>query len=483
MKDSDEKIAAVSTKSLSAENGDAAAYHQHAGLTKLSPAAIKDFLASKGIKISDPLSGEQDLRPIIKFEYLTEGANIVQDVFKSFKEPTPIQAATWPYLFSKRDVVGVAETGSGKTLAFGLPCIQRILALPKKQRKGIKAVIVSPTRELAVQIHEQLVKLAKPVGLECVCVYGGVPKDQQRVDLKKSQIVVATPGRLKDLMDEQAADLSAAEFACLDEADRMLDKGFEDDIRMILSATAPAAQRQTVMFTATWPESVRNLASTFMNKPVQINIGGNTSGELQANPRIKQVVEVMIPKTKEYRLIEILRQYKKFSKKDSQEDRILIFCLYKKEATRMENFIRSKGFNVAGIHGDLSQAKRTESLEAFKNGSVPLLVATDVAARGLDIPSVKLVLNYTFPLTAEDYVHRIGRTGRAGADGKAITFFTEHEKHLSGALIAVLKGANQQVPEELLKYGTTIKKQEHSAYGAFFKKVDTNEKATKITFD
>jgi len=162
--------------------------------------------------------------------------------------------------------------------------------------------------------------------------------------------------------------------------------------------------------------------------------------------------------------------------------RILVFCLYKKEAARVEEFIRNKGFSVSGIHGDLSQVKRTASLQAFKSGEVPILVATDVAARGLDIPAVKLVINVTFPLTAEDYVHRIGRTGRASATGKAITFFTENEKSLSGALINVLKAAKQPVPDELLKFGTTVKKKEHTAYGAFYKE-DDGTKATKIRFD
>lgn len=160
------------------------------------------------------------------------------------------------------------------------------------------------------------------------------------------------------------------------------------------------------MFTATWPQSVQKLASTFMKNPVQISIGHDGTGELRANTRIKQTVEVMDPMEKNFRLLQILREHQSGAKK---KDRILVFCLYKKEATRIEGYIRSKGFKVAGIHGDLSQPQRTASLEAFKNGEVPLLVATDVAARGLDIPAVKLVLNVTFPLTAEDYVHRIGR--------------------------------------------------------------------------
>jgi ATP-dependent RNA helicase DBP3 len=266
------------------------------------------------------------------------------------------------------------------------------------------------------------------MGLSLVCVYGGVPKPPQVEALKKAHIVVATPGRLQDLISDGSADISKAEFVVLDEADRMLDKGFEEPIRQIIQCTA--AKRQTLMFTATWPPSVRELAATFMKNPIKIAIGDNPTGELRANTRIKQVVEVVEPRDKEYRLLQLLKKYQSGKNKD---DRILVFCLYKKEATRVEGFIRSKGFKVAGIHGDLSQEQRTRSLAAFKDGSVPLLVATDVAARGLDIPAVKVVINVTFPLTAEDYVHRIGRTGRAGKDGLAITLFTEHDKGLSGA--------------------------------------------------
>jgi ATP-dependent RNA helicase DBP3 len=364
------------------------------------------YLLEKDIKIVDPLNQSEKYGPITSFDLLPSWRNLYSETFKSFTEPTPIQAATWPLLFEKRDVIGVAETGSGKTLAFGLPCLERIRALPEKERRRVRAVIVSPTRELACQIHEQLEKLAQPIGLRVVCIYGGVPKDQQRIDLKRAQIVVATPGRLNDLISENAADISHADFLCLDEADRMLDKGFEEDVKKIITSTAPATSRQTVMFTATWPPSVRDLANTFMKTPVQIYIGNTPTGDLKANTRIEQIVEVMDPRNKEMRLHQLLLQYQKGSK---SKDRILVFCLYKKEAARIENFVRSKGLRVVGIHGDLTQVKRTASLQAFKSGTVPIMVATDVAARGLDIPAVKLVINVTFPLTAEDYVHRIGR--------------------------------------------------------------------------
>ncbi|KAI9878815.1 MAG: RNA-dependent ATPase [Pleopsidium flavum] len=456
-------------------------YTEHPALTASSQSSIDSFLSSNFITVDDPLITSQSLRPITMFSYLPITDQAQQEPFKSFPSPTPIQAAAWPFLLSGRDVIGVAETGSGKTLAFGVPCIRYISSLPKEKRsRGAKAVIVSPTRELAVQIHEQIQKLATPAGLQAACVYGGVQKEEQRKALKTASIVVATPGRLNDLINEGAADLGSVGYLVLDEADRMLDKGFEEDIKRIIKTTPAQDLRQTLMFTATWPQSVRELAASFMTSPVKISIGDNPTGELRANNRITQNVEVVDPRGKETRLLQLIKQHQSGQQKD---DRILVFCLYKKEATRVENYLRTKGLRVAGIHGDLSQQQRTMSLDAFKSGKVPLLVATDVAARGLDIPAVKLVVNVTFPLTVEDYVHRIGRTGRAGKDGKAITLFTEHDKAQSGALINVLKAANQPVPDELLKFGTTVKKKGHDAYGAFYKETDSTKAATKIKFD
>ncbi|KAG9963710.1 ATP-dependent RNA helicase DBP3, partial [Aureobasidium melanogenum] len=455
-------------------------YTEHPGLTALPQSEIDAFIAEKFITVTDEAKASPAYRPITSFDYVPITDKAQRAPFANFKTPSPIQAAAWPYLYAGRDVIGVAETGSGKTMGFGVPCIRYISSLSAKdQKKGIKACIVSPTRELAVQIQEQLVKLAEPAGLKTVCVYGGVNKDQQRATLTGAHIVVATPGRLNDFVSEGSIDLSNVTYAVLDEADRMLDKGFEEEVRKILGSCAPTG-RQTLMFTATWPPSVRELAATFMKKPVRINIGENTTGELRANTRIVQEVEVMDPYDKNDRLIALLKKYQSGKNK---EDRILVFCLYKKEATRIEGFIRSKGFNVGGIHGDLSQDQRQRSLDAFKAGKVPLLVATDVAARGLDIPAVKVVINVTFPLTVEDYVHRIGRTGRAGQDGRAITFFTDHEKGLAGALINVLKGANQPVPESLMKFGTTVKKKTHDAYGAFYRDPSEMKAATKVTFD
>ncbi|OTA00923.1 ATP-dependent RNA helicase DBP3 [Trichoderma parareesei] len=461
-------------------------YVQTMSLSNVPQSEIDEYLSKNEIVITDPRNTTGNLRPVTEFHHLPS-TNLLEkkpSPFASYKAPTPIQAASWPSTLSGRDVVGVAETGSGKTMAFALPCVEAISVLGTK---GIKAVVVSPTRELAMQTHEQLARLAALLRLKCVCLYGGASKDDQRALLQKgADIIVATPGRLKDFMSDGTVDLSGCKFAVLDEADRMLDKGFEEDIKMILGACPPREERQTLMFTATWPTSVQSLASTFMVDPVKITIGSrgketeNGSVELQANTRITQRVEVLDGRDKETRLLQIIKQHQQGKQKD---DRILVFCLYKKEATRVESFLARKGVRVGGIHGDLKQEQRTRSLEAFKTGKTPVLVATDVAARGLDIPEVKLVINVTFPLTIEDYVHRIGRTGRAGKTGEAITMFTVQDKAHSGSLINILKGANQPVPDELMKFGTVVKKKTHDMYGGFFKDVDPNQKSTKITFD
>lgn len=380
-------------------NGNAAQVECGAKVTGVGKSEAEKYYAEKKIAIED--AKKENIGPILSFDSLPFDDASKKAFFGSFEEPSPIQASTWPYLFNGRDVIGVAETGSGKTYGFGVPCINRI-----SKEKKVQVCIVSPTRELALQIQEQMVKLTTPRGLKATCVYGGTNKDEQRQQLKGSQIIVATPGRLNDFMNDGTIDLSGVTYLVLDEADRMLDKGFEQDIRNIISSAAPGDKRQTVMFTATWPDSVRKLASEFLREPVRIMIGENASGELRANTRIVQEVEVLGEREKQDRMLAILKQYQSGKNKN---DRILVFCLYKKEATRVEETIRRRGFRVAGIHGDLNQSKREESLAAFKKGDVPILVATDVAARGLDIPAVKLVLNVTFPLTVEDYVHRIGR--------------------------------------------------------------------------
>ncbi|KAL7285961.1 hypothetical protein ACG7TL_001076 [Trametes sanguinea] len=456
-----------------------------------SPSDVEAFLKKHEVTLHVP-DGVPPITPILSFDQLDVPAEL-RAAFDGFKEPTPIQACSWPPALEGRDVVGIAETGSGKTLAFGLPAMARLLKTPpsKKQKATtVNVLVVAPTRELAIQTHETLEKLGAPFGIASVAVFGGVDKGPQiktlknaNKDGKTTRIIVGTPGRILDLVNDGACDLSRVSYLVLDEADRMLDKGFENDIRAIIGHTMHGDDRQTLMFSATWPEAVRRLASTFQRNPVRVTVG---SDDLTANSRVEQVVEVFEdPRSKDSRLLGHLRTLLPKKNKGSSEDsRILIFALYKKEATRVENMLRSKGFSVMGLHGDMSQSARMDALQQFKSGASTLLVATDVAARGLDIPNVSAVINYTFPLTIEDYIHRIGRTGRGGKSGKSITFFTgeNHERALAGELARVLRESGFDA-EPLKIFPMTIKKKEHSAYGAFFRNdIPAPKGPTKITF-
>ncbi|KAF5382863.1 hypothetical protein D9757_007259 [Collybiopsis confluens] len=449
--------------------------------TSLSaPSDISSFLIKNNITIHVPPSSPT-VTPFLTFAQLP-----IPDALRSFsaafKEPSPIQACTWPPMLEGKDIVGIAETGSGKTLAFGVPALSRLITSPppppSKSNPTITTLVLAPTRELAIQTHDALKDLGEQFGIASVAVFGGVPKEGQVKMLKNlhkdkskmvTRIIVGTPGRILDLMNEGACDLSGVDFLVLDEADRMLDKGFENDIRKIISRTKPQEQRQTLMFSATWPEAVRRLASSFQKDPVRVTVG---SDDLTANSHVEQVVEVFDDsRGKDSRLLKHLRAlgHNKTST-DATDSRILVFALYKAEASRVENMLHREGYSVGALHGDLSQNNRLQALENFKSGKTGLLVATDVAARGLDIPNVGTVINYTFPLTIEDYIHRIGRTGRGGKFGKSITFFTgeNQERGLAGELSRVLNDSGFSCPE-LKKFPMTIKKKEHGSYGAFFR--------------
>ncbi|KAK4490829.1 hypothetical protein RD792_001544, partial [Penstemon davidsonii] len=403
--------------------------------------------------------------------------NVVIECCKNFDKPSPIQSNSWPFLLDGRDFIGIAATGSGKTLAFGVPAIMHVLNKRKiKTSKNPLCLALSPTRELAQQIADVFLDAGKPSGVKSVCVYGGTSKGPQISSLKSGvDIVIGTPGRLRDLIEMGVCDLKEVSYVVLDEADRMLDMGFEPEVRSILSQTSSV--RQMVMFSATWPFAVHQLAQEFMDPfPVKVVVG---SEDLAANHDVMQIVEVLDDRARDERLQALLEKYHK-----SRSNRVLVFVLYKKEASRVENMLQKRGWKVVSISGDKAQHARTKALSLFKEGTCPLLIATDVAARGLDIPDVQVVINYSFPLTTEDYVHRIGRTGRAGKKGVAHTFFTKENKGLSGELINVLREAKQVVPEALLNFGTHVKKKESKLYGAHFREIDANApKATKIKFD
>ncbi|KIJ32062.1 hypothetical protein M422DRAFT_783601 [Sphaerobolus stellatus SS14] len=460
-----------------------------------SSSDVSAFLAEHRIKIHTP-EGHPSSSAILTFDQLPVQSQLRDAlVNQGFKTPTPIQSCAWPALLDGKDVVGVAETGSGKTLAFGVPALSKLLAkgLPTdKESKSntstnVTTLVVAPTRELAMQTYDTLEALGRQWGIGCLCVYGGVDKDPQRKELqgrgpKKGalRIVVGTPGRLLDFAEEGCLDLSGVTYLILDEADRMLDRGFENDIRRIIEKTADSSRRQTVMFSATWPESVRRLASTFQRNPVRITVGNE---DLTANGRVEQVVEVFDDtRSKDPRLLGHLRKLLPKTDK-SGTSRVLVFALYKAEASRLTQTLERNGYSVSSLHGDLSQAARTAALDDFKTARKRVMVATDVAARGLDIPEVEMVINYTFPLTIEDYIHRIGRTGRGGRSGKSVTFFTgeNHERALAGELAKVLRESGFAC-EDLKKFPMTIKKKEHSSYGAFYKDTSSAGVGKKIKF-
>ncbi|GMI17407.1 hypothetical protein TrLO_g9390 [Triparma laevis f. longispina] len=407
---------------------------------------------------------------------------------KKFQKPSPIQAQCWPIMMANNDIVGIAETGSGKTLAFSVPALEKLKKVVKPNNTKPKMLVLAPTRELAQQSYEVLEEFGSCLGIRAVVIFGGIPKyDQSRVLKRGVEVVVATPGRLKDLCDEGVCDLSEVEFLVLDEADRMLDMGFEQDVRYIISMCKEKEERQTAMFSATWPASIQKLAQDFLVEVTRVYVGfeaivGSNGDEvddsLSANKRVAQTVEVIEDRARDDRIKVLLEKYH-----GSRKNRVLVFALYKKEAARLEQMLSRNGWKCCSIHGDKSQDQRTAALQAFKDQSNPLLIATDVAARGLDIPDVECVINYTFPLTIEDYVHRIGRTGRAGKTGISHTFFQPGDKSHAGELQQVMKQAGQKVPEELMKFGSTIKKKEHKLYGNFGPKGGPMKKATKIVFD
>ncbi|MFC1721594.1 DEAD/DEAH box helicase [Patescibacteria group bacterium] len=344
------------------------------------------------------------------FEDLAIGENLLAALTKKkFDSLTPIQHQIIPGALDGKDVVGIAQTGTGKTLAFVIPMIQRI-ALHKGQ-----GLILVPTRELALQVEEALKDIGAPLGLRSVVVIGGTSQHAQVRDLKHNpHIVVATPGRLADLMNQGAYTLDKVNIITLDEADRMLDVGFLPEIKRILQA-APE-ERQMMLFSATMPPSISSLASTFMKMPIRIEIAPQgTSAE-----NIEQEVFIVSKSNKMRLLDSILRQY--------QDDKILIFSRTKHGAKRIARDIRNMDHTATEIHSNRSLSQRKAALAGFINGKFRIMVATDIAARGIDVKDIAIVLNFDIPDDSGDYVHRIGRTGRAGRFGKAISFVTSSQK-------------------------------------------------------
>ncbi|WP_138418991.1 DEAD/DEAH box helicase [Aquibacillus sediminis] len=327
-----------------------------------------------------------------------------------FEEATPIQEQTIPLGMQGKDVIGQAQTGTGKTAAFGIPMLEKI----DQDQKRIQGLVVAPTRELAIQVSEEIHRLGKFKGVRTLPVYGGQHMDRQIRALKDGpHIVVATPGRLLDHIRRKTINISGVHTAVLDEADEMLNMGFIDDIRDILKAIPE--QRQTLLFSATMPKEIRNIAETLMKKPEEVKV---KSKEMTVSNIDQFFVEVH-EKQKFDTLTNLLDIH--------APELAIVFGRTKKRVDEVTEGLHARGFRAEGIHGDLTQGKRMSVLNKFKHGRIEVLVATDVAARGLDISGVTHVYNFDVPQDPESYVHRIGRTGRAGKAGEAISFITPRE--------------------------------------------------------
>ncbi|KAL1861997.1 ATP-dependent RNA helicase dbp2 [Paecilomyces lecythidis] len=413
-------------------------YKEHPDVTARSEREVDQFRKEKEMTVQ----GKNVPRPVTTFDEAGFPQYVLSEVkAQGFDHPTAIQSQGWPMALSGRDVVGIAETGSGKTLTYCLPAIVHINAQPLlAPGDGPIVLILAPTRELAVQIQVEISKFGKSSRIRNTCVYGGVPKGPQIRDLSRGvEVCIATPGRLIDMLEAGRTNLRRVTYLVLDEADRMLDMGFEPQIRKIISQIRP--DRQTCMWSATWPKEVRQLARDFLNDYIQVNIG---SMDLSANHRITQIVEVVSEFEKRDKMIKHLEKIM-----DDRSNKVLIFTGTKRVADEITRFLRQDGWPALSIHGDKQQNERDWVLNEFKTGNSPIMVATDVASRGIDVRDITHVLNYDYPNNSEDYVHRIGRTGRAGRKGTAITLFTTDNAKQARDLVTILSEAKQQVDPRL----------------------------------
>jgi len=380
-----------------------------------------------------------------------ENLNLKAPFLKALSEegytiPTPIQNETIPLALQGSDILGMAQTGTGKTAAFALPILQKLNAMqaPDKFREP-RAVILAPTRELAIQINDSLRKYGKYVGLKHTVIFGGVKQGPQVKLLSKGvDIIVATPGRLLDLINQGFCTLNKIQFFVLDEADRMLDMGFIRDVQKIVKILP--AKRQTLFFSATMPDSVVKLADTILNSPKKVKV----KSTLTPVERISQSVIVIEPQDKVLQLITLL--------KDKVFESVIVFTKTKHKANRINQKMKAVGIATEAIHSNKSQAARQKALNAFKDGDIKILIATDIAARGIDVEAVSHIVNFDMPSTPEDYVHRIGRTARAGASGIAISFCEPSERlklfrieKLINLKLEVIK-SNLLNPDDLIGY-------------------------------
>jgi len=384
-----------------------------------------------------------------------ENLNIKAPFLKALEEegytsPTPIQNETIPFVLQGLDVLGMAQTGTGKTAAFTLPILQKLNASQSTEKaRDPRALILAPTRELAIQINESIRKYGQYIALKHTVIFGGVKQGPQVKALDRGMdIIVATPGRLLDLINQGFCSLNKIEFFVLDEADRMLDMGFIRDVEKVVKILPK--KRQTLFFSATMPDSVIKLANTILTSPKQVKV----KSTLTPVERIAQSVIVIDPKDKVLQLITLL--------KEKEFNSVIVFTKTKHKANRITQKLTAVNIDSEAIHSNKSQAARQKALNGFKDGTIKILIATDIAARGIDVEAVSHIINFDMPSTPEDYVHRIGRTARAGASGIAVSFCEPSERlklfrieKLIDLKLEVVK-SNLLNPENIIGYNEEI---------------------------
>jgi superfamily II DNA/RNA helicase len=395
--------------------------------------------------------------PSLNFEDTPFSDAIKKKMTQNFEHPSPIQSQSWPYCTDGHNLVCIAKTGSGKTLAFTLPALEHVVKAKKEARgvegaprdrrsgrrapRATKAIFIAPTRELAQQIQDQVRDYGRVEGVNSVCVFGGASKMRQASVIERGvDIVVGTPGRIADFLRMGVLDLRQCDFCVLDESDRMLDMGFEPQINEIF-AYMPE-KRQTVLYSATWPRGVQELADSYCENPIEVRIG-NQSGSMEASKSVTQYVKVVQENQKFGLFLSLMEKLQGQAK-------TLVFVQTKIQCDRFARELNRMGVEAEPLHSDLSQMQRQQVLQMFREGEVQCVIATELASRGLDVNQIDCVVNYDFPQQVEDYVHRIGRTGRGNKQGTAFTFFTLSDSG-SRELCNIMEKADQDVPEDLRK--------------------------------
>ena len=423
---------------------------EHPELKALPNDTCRKFLQSSNITIKGmaPIP-----KPMLKFEH-AQLPDYIMRLFSNqgFDKPTAIQSIGWPIALSGRDGVFIANTGSGKSLGFIVPMLLHIAAQPPlRSGDGPLALVLAPTRELVMQISKEASTFGRPGGVLNAAVYGGVSRNGQANTLRQGvEICIATPGRLLDLVESGVTDLKRVTYLVLDEADRMLDMGFEPQIRKICSQIRP--DKQTTMYSASWSKEVSGIARDYCTEdPVLVTVGDN-GGQLRANPDIEQLVTVVDSESDKRGEFKIwLKKIFDSSSSSSSKPRMIVFTDTKKGADNLCRELTYNQYTALSIHGDKQQRERDQILRDFRNGDIDILVATDVAARGLDIPNIDYVVNFDAPNNPESYVHRIGRCGRAGKKGVSMTFLArESDSAIMKDIAKIIENVGQQVPSDLI---------------------------------